>query len=104
MLRDRRPAPWYTDAMTIEEWITLLEQEGFTDLRVCPIPPNQDLPEHTHDEHTVHVIIEGDLTIIDKDGTRTFSSGDRVDFPAGTVHKARGSTDDGTMLVGVKNA
>lgn len=88
--------------MTTDEWITLLEQEGFTDIRVCPIPPNEDLPEHEHDEHTVHVILEGELTIIDKDGTRTYMPGDRVDFPAGTVHKARGSLPDGTMLTGVK--
>lgn len=92
----------YTPFMNVDELITQLEQEGFTDLRVCPIPPNRDLPEHAHDEHTVHVILEGDLTIIDKDGTRVYSPGDRVDFPAGTVHKARGSTDDGTMLIGVK--
>jgi quercetin dioxygenase-like cupin family protein len=33
-----------------------IKKRSFIDLRVCPIPPNQDLPEHTHDEHTVHVI------------------------------------------------
>ncbi|MDB4978121.1 MAG: hypothetical protein JWM56_307 [Candidatus Peribacteria bacterium] len=79
-----------------------LEAEGYTDVRVCPIPPDMDLPEHTHDEHTVHIILEGDLTIIDADGTHIYKPGDRVEFPAGTVHKARGGMEHGKMIIGVK--
>ena len=89
--------------MDKQELIKKLEQDGFTDVRVCPIPPNQDLPEHTHDEHTVHIILDGELTITDKEGARIFRSGDRVEFPAGTTHKARGATDNGTMIIGVKS-
>lgn len=79
-----------------------LREEGFADIRECPLPPNEDLPEHTHDEHTVHVILEGELTIVDGEGTRTYKPGDRVEFPAGTTHKARGSNNAGKMLTGVK--
>jgi quercetin dioxygenase-like cupin family protein len=85
-----------------KEWIQKLEDEGFIDVRVCPIPPNQDMPEHRHDQHTVHVIIDGGLTITDTMGTRTFGPGDRIDFPPGTVHKAKGETDNGRMIIGVK--
>ncbi|MDO8510018.1 MAG: hypothetical protein Q7S15_00100 [bacterium] len=59
----------------VADWIKKLEKEGFSDLRVCPIPPNEDLPEHTHDEHTVHVILNGDLIITDRNGTKTYHSG-----------------------------
>jgi mannose-6-phosphate isomerase-like protein (cupin superfamily) len=72
--------------MTEKEWIAALEQEGFTDVRVCPIPPRSGASMHTHDQHTVHVILKGDLTITDDTGTKTFSPGSRVDFPAGTKH------------------
>lgn len=79
-----------------------LKNEGYTDVRVCPIPPDLDLPEHTHDEHTVHIILEGELTIIDSEGTHVYRPGDRVEFPAGTVHKARGNTNNGKMIVGIR--
>mgnify|MGYP001616426668 CR=1 FL=1 len=49
-----------------------LKREGFTDLRICPLPPNADTGEHTHDHPTVHIILEGALTIIDKNSTKTF--------------------------------
>ena len=96
------PQLYYNTRMTTEQWTQQLEQEGFTEIRVCPLPPNEDLPEHTHDEHTVHIILTGELTIIDAEGTHTYKPGDRVEFPAGTTHAARGATDDGTMIVGVK--
>ncbi len=86
----------------IQNWIKNLENEGFTDVRVCPIPPSQDLPEHTHEEYTVHVILTGELIIVDNEGERVFHPGDRVEFPAGTTHKARGSIDSGTMIIGTK--
>lgn len=82
--------------------IKQLEQEGYTEVRTCPIPPNLDLPEHTHDEHTVHVILRGDLIITENGISTTYKPGDTVEFPAGTTHKARGSTDSGRMITGVK--
>ena len=85
----------------VAEWMEKLHHEGFTDLRVCPIPPDKDLPEHTHDQHTVHVILDGKLIITDHGKRATFRSGDRVEFSAGTTHKARGSTDSGWMIIGV---
>lgn len=88
--------------MTEQTWIEQLQAEGFTDVRLCPIPPNRDLPEHTHDEHTVHVVVSGELIITDHQGTTTVRPGDRIEFPAGTTHIARGATDDGTMIIGVK--
>lgn len=50
----------------------------------------------------MHIILAGELTIIDKKSTKTYRPGDRVEFPAGTTHTAKGSTTPGKMIVGVK--
>jgi len=89
--------------MTETEWIQKLEDEGFTEVRVCPIPPELDMPAHTHDVHTVHVILDGELVIADQAGERVFRPGDRVEFPAGTTHRGWGKQDAGRMIVGVRN-
>lgn len=88
--------------MNEQAWMEKLEQEGFTDVRVCPIEPGVDSGEHTHDKHTVHVILNGELIITDHGATKTFRPGDRVEFPAGTTHKARGGSNRGRMIVGVE--
>lgn len=88
--------------MNEQAWIRQLEQEGYSDVRVCPMPPDEELPEHAHDVHTVHIILNGDLIITDHTGTHVYTPGSRVEFPAGTVHKARGSIHDGKMVIGVK--
>ena len=79
-----------------------LQAEGFIDIRVCPLPPSEDTPEHTHDVHTVHIVLDGELMITDENGTSTYRPGDRVEFPAGTTHKAK-SINGGSMIIGVKN-
>ena len=86
-----------------KERMKKLEKEGFTDVRVCPIEAGMDSGEHTHDEHTVHVILSGELTITGKNGTKTFRPGDRVEFPKGTRHSAKGGPSKGRMIVGVKS-
>lgn len=85
----------------MRKMIKELEKEGFTELRVCQIEAGFDSGKHTHEQHTVHVILDGELVISDKQGTRTFYPGDRVEFPVGTTHTAR-SSKKGSMIVGVK--
>jgi quercetin dioxygenase-like cupin family protein len=82
--------------------IKQLEQEGFQDLGVCRIYKGFDLPEHTHDLHTVHIVLEGELTVVDAHGKKHYKSGDRVEFPSGTTHQAFGGDHDGKMIVGFK--
>ena len=87
--------------MTETEWVEKLTQEGFTDLKVQTIDPGED-PPHTHDQHTVNVILKGELTIIDQDGSKTYLPGDRVETPAGTTHRAKGGPTVGSMITGIK--
>lgn len=83
------------------EWIMKLQKDGFEDIRICPLPPNIDAADHTHGQHTVHIILSGELVISDNSGTKIYRPGDRVEFPAGTIHKAKGSKV-GEMIIGIK--
>lgn len=59
-------------------WIKQLTQEGFIDVRICPLPPNTDTPGHTHDKQTVHIIVSGGLEIVDT-SKKTYHPSDRVE-------------------------
>ena len=84
-----------------EQLIKDVVSEGYKDVRVCPLPPSIDTPEHTHDVHTVHIILDGELIITKKGKTHHYKPGDRVEFKAGTTHKAK-SKEGGSMIIGVK--
>ena len=78
--------------------------DGFSNIQTVSMQQG-DIPNepHTHPEHTVHVILKGQLTIIDADGVSTiYKTGDRIDFPAGTTHTAQIGEQGLRMLVGTK--
>ncbi|OHA32574.1 MAG: hypothetical protein A2928_03545 [Candidatus Taylorbacteria bacterium RIFCSPLOWO2_01_FULL_45_15b] len=79
-----------------------LEVEGFKNVRKFEQPANSDFGEHTHDEHTVHVIVMGELIISEKGKEKILKVGDRCEFPAGTKHSAKTGSEGLTMIVGVK--
>lgn len=87
--------------MNKEEIIKQLKKEGFIDLRICPFAAGFDSGEHTHEQHTVHIILDGELIIKDKKKTKIFHKGDRVEFPVGTKHNAK-SPRGGSTIVGIK--
>lgn len=85
------------------EKIRQLEAEGFTNVVIIPTPPNRVDPPHSHPIHTVQIFLKGGVIVTDMDGTVTrYKEGERVEFPAGTVHIGRGTTDDGRMIIGVR--
>lgn len=84
------------------KWIEKLKEEGFTDVTVVELEPNFSPGEHTHDVATTHVVLKGELTITDQKGKKTYREGDRVDFPAGTKHKALFGPQGCSMIVGTK--
>ncbi len=87
--------------MTEEEWIKQLQREGYSDLRIVKIEPGDD-PEHSHPLYTINVILDGELVIIDQNGSKTYRAGDRVETPAGSIHRAKNGPKVGKMIVGVK--
>jgi len=84
-----------------KDWIEKLQQEGFTDVHVVTIRPGED-PQHTHDFDTINVLLDGEITIIDEQGSRTFRAGDRMETPAGTTHRAVNGPTVGRMVVGIR--
>lgn len=77
--------------------------DGFNQVQVVSFPAASDLKEHTHDELTVHFILEGELVITTNDIKETFKSGDYVEFPAGTTHSASFGPEGCKFVVGFKH-
>jgi quercetin dioxygenase-like cupin family protein len=87
--------------MSEKEWLEKLRSEGVSDVNIVTMEPGEK-PEHTHDQITIHVILEGDLTVINKDGTKVYKPQDYIEFPAGTTHSVRFGEKGLTMIVGIK--
>ncbi len=87
-----------------KQLIEKLMHEGYTNVRACPVgePGKPFSDEHTHDVHTVHIITDGELTLIDKNGTHVLKKGMRFEIPAGTRHIAKTGPKGCRFVVGVK--
>jgi quercetin dioxygenase-like cupin family protein len=88
--------------MTQEAWESQLKSEGFSDLAVHTFPPNMRFGVHTHEEDSVHIMLKGELTLIETGDPMVFREGDRINIPAGTTHDAYAGADGFTFLVGEK--
>ncbi len=68
----------------------ILVKESFENINIWQDGPNFEYSEHTHEKLTAHIILEGEMLLIDHLGQeKTLKAGDRLDIPAGTVHKAK---------------
>jgi len=88
--------------MNQQEWTDQLEHEEFSDLGVCPNGPNTNFGTHTHEQHTIQVVLRGFLIVKDSHGQKTYHVGERLEVPAGTTHQAKCGPAGCTFLVGVK--
>lgn len=76
--------------MQEKDWVDLLKDEGFSDVYIWEDKPGFEYPEHTHEKHTVHIIISGEMELLDSKGSRRLlKTGERFDIPAGTSHSAK---------------
>jgi mannose-6-phosphate isomerase-like protein (cupin superfamily) len=75
--------------MNEQEIIGQLKAEGFSEVEVYEDKPDFEYAEHTHEKAGVHIILQGEMTLIDKNGSKTFKAGDRIDILSGTVHSAK---------------
>jgi mannose-6-phosphate isomerase-like protein (cupin superfamily) len=88
-------------SMTQNQWIEKLEKEGVKDIAVVTMDPGSK-GEHTHEETTIHVILKGELTVVDNTGKTEYKPGDYIEFPAGTTHSVVFGSEGLTMIVGTK--
>lgn len=88
--------------MSEQEWVSKLQQEGLQNVSVFRGGPNMVFGMHTHAEHTVHVLLEGELIITDQNGVRNIRAGGRIEFPAGTMHNAQCGSEGCAFVVGVR--
>ncbi|OGG08367.1 hypothetical protein A3D05_05960 [Candidatus Gottesmanbacteria bacterium RIFCSPHIGHO2_02_FULL_40_24] len=86
-----------------KEWLKLLKKEGFKELVVHLIGgPNDVVEVHTHDKHTVHVVLEGEVSLTDKNGTKTIRQGERFEFSPGTIHSGKCGPQGCRSIVGLR--
>jgi quercetin dioxygenase-like cupin family protein len=88
--------------MNEQEQIKQLESEGLQNVAVRTFEPNAVLPEHTHEKPTVHIILAGELTAIDQNGSQVLKTGDRVEFPAGTKNRVMVGSEGCSFVMGEK--
>ena len=79
-----------------------LRDEGFGETFVWQDGPDKYYPDHIHDSETVHIILEGQMTLTAGGQTRTFTTGQRCDVPARAVHSARMGPQGCRYLIGEK--
>ena len=90
--------------MTIDEEALhqQLRSEGFRRTYTWQDAPNAFYPEHTHPTETAHIILDGEMTLTTKNGTRPYRTGERCDVPADAVHSARIGPQGCRYLIGEK--
>jgi quercetin dioxygenase-like cupin family protein len=85
-----------------QQWIKRLTEEGYTHVHICRNSPNTKFDEHTHKEHTVHVLSQGEMTLVEHDRTTTLHEGARLEIPPGTTHTVQCGPKGCAFIVGVK--
>jgi mannose-6-phosphate isomerase-like protein (cupin superfamily) len=88
--------------MDLREHQRRLRDEGFGETFVWQDGPQKFYPDHIHQFETVHIILEGEMTLTTGGETRTFCAGERCDVPAGAVHSARMGPQGCRYLIGEK--
>jgi mannose-6-phosphate isomerase-like protein (cupin superfamily) len=79
-----------------------LHSEGFLHTYVWQDRPNVHYPDHTHAAETAHIILEGEMTLMQGGSAQTYGVGERCDVPAGLVHSARMGPRGCRYLIGEK--
>lgn len=79
-----------------------LHQEGFAHTYVWQDGPNAFYSNHTHPVETAHIILDGEMTLVQGGEERTYGPGERCDVPANAVHSAKMGPRGCRYLIGEK--
>ena len=80
----------------------ILRKDGYTEFYVINDSPGQYYPDHTHDEISAHIILEGEMDLVVAGVKHVLKKGDRFDVPGGAVHNAKMGLEGCKYLVGEK--
>ncbi len=86
--------------MNESQWIKQLEEEGYQGVQVFSKDAGTEWPSHTHEKTTVHVILSGELSEGDENGSRVHRADDRFEIFAGSAHWAKCGDAGCTFIVG----
>lgn len=88
--------------MNEKEIMEKLKQEGFRNVFTHTDSPGAVHPEHTHNNLTCHVVIDGEIEITSGGKTRKYKKGERFDVPPGEAHSAVVGDSGCTYILGEK--
>ncbi len=75
------------DTIDLRSQIDVLRKEGFAEAYVVDDPPGKFYPPHEHPYRSVHMIIEGEMSIRANDKTEVLHPGSRSDVGANVSHE-----------------
>lgn len=88
--------------MNEREFEEQLKGEGFSGIFVHRDSPDAFYPDHTHSGITAHIVLDGEITVTSEGQTKTYSSGERFDVPAGEIHSAQIGPQGCRYMIGEK--
>ncbi len=88
--------------MNARDWDEKLRAEGFRHLFTGQGGPDAYYSDHTHENLTAHIILDGEMTLTSQGEAHTYAAGDRCDVPSETVHSARMGPRGCRYIVGEK--
>ena len=80
----------------------ILRKDGYTEFYVINDSPGRYYPDHTHDEISAHIILEGEMELVVAGVKHVLKKGDRYDVPGSAVHNAKMGPNGCKYLVGEK--
>lgn len=75
------------DTIDLRREVEILRQEGLAEAYVVDDPPGKFYPSHQHPYRSVHMIIEGEMSITAGGKTEVLHPGSRSDVGANVQHE-----------------
>ena len=72
--------------MDEEEFRKKAQDEGYSEPEMHEVDPSPTKEMHTHDQSVLSLVLGGEFTMIDENGSTIYAPGDWCENPAGTLH------------------
>jgi quercetin dioxygenase-like cupin family protein len=84
---------------------TLIDQairKGYSEVQIVTFPPRYRLEEHTHDEEAIHILLSGEMTLIENGKEENLEIGTVFIIAKGTTHHGYVGDKGCSFVVGFK--